>query len=448
MSELLAPSADLEPAPAQLAVQALGALGGALTGLILALDRLDRTRGLLYGVLDTLPQGVAIYDPDHRLIAANASYTQAFDAIGAPLSQGMSYEAILGRLAASGMFPSAGDREKEWVAEQLNLQPGDSSQREQVLSDGRIMRVANQRLSDGVLVTAVSDITAHRRQAEELAAARAAADVASRAKDEFLAIMSHEFRTPLNGILVASELLRSHPLPEGQADLVGVIHSSGEGLNRLVGDLLDVVSLDAERLDVAPAPFDLRSGVTAIFDLFAPQARDKRLAATLRFGRECDGAVFGDERRLKQILAALLSNAVKFTDRGEISISITRREQQVSFAVIDTGVGFDEADARRIFERFEQGDPSATRRHGGAGLGLMIARALATRMGGSIEAASAPGAGSVFTLVLPLPRHDPLSSHQERPSADLEAMRAEDRPTGHELGGWRIRRPIGPASLA
>ena len=253
-----------------------------------------------------------------------------------------------------------------------------------------------------------SDITDQKRERHsQLVAARDAAEAANRAKSEFLANMSHEIRTPLNGVLGIAEVLTRTSLSGEQRQLVGVIRRvQGELLNGLLTDLLDLARVEAGSVDLRPEPVRLGELLASVRDLFAGAAQAKGLQLRAAIDPAAEGLVDCDPQRLRQVLGNLLNNAVKFTESGEVILRVTRGGDRVSFEVRDTGAGFDEAQKATIFQRFRQADNSATRKHGGAGLGLAICSDYVRLMGGDLDCESAPGEGSVFRFALDLPLRD------------------------------------------
>ena len=243
--------------------------------------------------------------------------------------------------------------------------------------------------------------------AARLNEAQREADAANRAKTVFLANMSHELRTPLQGLLGMLGLIKEAPLTPAQQDQLKAANDCARHLLAVLGDILDVTRMEAGGLSIAPEPLQLGALVRELEALSRPQAAAKRLA--LHFGIDDDvpGWVLADPTRLRQILLNLLSNALKFCDRGQVGCQLRRGvgplgEDLLMFEVSDTGPGIDAQTQARLFQRFSQGDASTSRRHGGAGLGLEISRRLARAMGGDIHVQSAPGQGARFTLALPL----------------------------------------------
>ena len=284
-----------------------------------------------------------------------------------------------------------------------------------------------------------------------LVEAKAAAEDASRAKTDFLANMSHEIRTPLNGVIGIVDSLRRTEMTPEQREMVELIQGAGVTLERLVSDILDVSKIEAGRLDLEARQFDLDEALEGIIDLAHSRAAEKGLTFEARQGVGARGVFMGDSTRIGQIATNLLSNAVKFTATGGVTVEwdVAGEEEGegvLTFVVSDTGVGFDAHAGARLFQRFNQADSSITRRFGGTGLGLSICRSLAEMMGGSIEARSTPGQGSVFTVTLPLPRvvaleeYDGLGGPVEAgpapvymPERALRILLAEDHPTNQRV---------------
>ena len=237
---------------------------------------------------------------------------------------------------------------------------------------------------------------------QELRSARDAAESASSAKSQFLAVMSHELRTPLNAVLGMAELLAVTPLDTRQRRLVAQVRAAGRSLAALIGDVLDLSRIEAGHLAVTLAPFSLRAMVDEAVGLFEDEARSRGLQLQVQVDAAVPERVLGDALRTRQILVNLLSNALKFTRRGQVLVSVAPTDDGVRIAVADTGEGIDPAVLPYIYDAFRQGDGSSTRRFGGAGLGLTIARHLCQLLGGQIDVASRPGQGSTFWFALPL----------------------------------------------
>ncbi|MCB5185877.1 response regulator [Methylobacillus gramineus] len=228
---------------------------------------------------------------------------------------------------------------------------------------------------------------------------------ASQYKSEFLANMSHELRTPLNSSLILAKLLsdnREGNLNEEQVRFAQTIYSAGNDLLNLINDILDISKVEAGKLELAPEHVAISSLSDSLNSIFSPLAMQKKLGFTVTVASEVPAKLFTDRQRLEQILKNLLANAIKFTDRGHITLNIeTNSAGHMTFAVQDSGIGIDASFHNSIFAPFRQVDGTSSRRYGGTGLGLSISRNLATLLGGSISVSSSPGQGSTFTLTLP-----------------------------------------------
>ncbi len=254
------------------------------------------------------------------------------------------------------------------------------------------------------LLTAAALLFRQWRMTGHLRLARRRAEDANRAKSEFLANMSHEIRTPLNGVVAMADALSRRSLDTAEHEMVEIIRSSGVTLERLLSDILDSAKIEAGQVTIENAPFSLGHAVKDIAALWSSKVEDGPVALVVDLDPALERMVVGDVVRVRQILANLVSNALKFTTAGAVTLSVEPvGDDRVRFSVTDTGEGFDAEQKARIFTRFQQADGSITRRFGGTGLGLAISRELAELMGGELDCDSTPGQGSRFWFELPLP---------------------------------------------
>ena len=251
------------------------------------------------------------------------------------------------------------------------------------------------------------DITARKEVEQALVDSRQRAEAASQAKSRVLATVSHEFRTPLNGILGLTGLLAETDLTPDQETYARAVHSSGEALLALVDDMLDFSKIEAGRLDLRAEPTDLEALLQEIVELLAGRAHVKGIDLAAEIARDVPSTVMVDPARLRQVLINLAGNGVKFTDSGGVTLSSHVAEGgAIVFAVADTGPGVPPGEADRLFDEFEQMDTALSRRHGGAGLGLAISQRIVRRMGGEIIVVPRGGGGSIFSFSLMLPAPD------------------------------------------
>jgi len=252
------------------------------------------------------------------------------------------------------------------------------------------------------------DITERKEAEAALLRAKEAAEAADRAKSEFLAIVSHELRTPINAIIGFSKMLFSTNLNLDQREQVEMINSSGLALEKIIADILNLSKIDSGKIDIEHAPFSLRNCVQDICAFFAPKARSLALSLDSKVDAGVPDIVNSDESRIRQILTNLLGNALKFTERGGVSLEVScargeptepgsrRRVARLFFAVKDSGIGIPAEKLDHLFLPFSQVDTSSTRRRGGTGLGLIISKRLCELMGGTISVESRPNEGSTF----------------------------------------------------
>jgi PAS domain S-box-containing protein len=378
--------------------------------LAVAVEHAATARTQLLEAIEAISEGFVLFDAHDRLVLNNSRFVEFYAPSAYAIRPGASFREMLTEAVRVGQVPTA-DRDAEaWIDWRLKIHLTQAEPLEMKLGDGRWMSISERRTQEGGVVGIYADITALKQREEELsllvdrlAVARDEAQEANRAKSRFLATMSHELRTPLNAILGIADMIREEAEDAGQTDLVdplGRINRAGRHLLQLINDVLDLSKIEAGRLEVQPENVRLPGFVADI----ATTVQQLAARNANRFVCDCPadaGGVLADPMRLRQVLLNLLGNAAKFTERGEVRLTVRGDGKRVHFIVADTGIGIAPDQLDRLFDEFTQADTSTTRRYGGTGLGLAISRRLCRMMGGEIEVESAPGKGSTFTAWLP-----------------------------------------------
>jgi len=397
-------------------------------------------------LLDLLPSGIIVVDPEtHTIVDANPA---AIRMIGTPREQ------IVGRLCHRFVCPA--EMGKCPITD-LGMKI-ENSDRELLNAENEavsIVKTVVPMMLDGreYLVENFIDVTDRKRMEAELLKAKEAAEDANRLKSEFLANMSHEIRTPMNGVIGMTDLLADTVLSKEQTEYVAAVKSSAESLLNVINDILDFSKIEARKLELETLDFNLRSSLGNILQTLAFRASEKGLELAFRVPPTVPDAVVGDPGRLRQVIVNLVSNAVKFTNRGEVVLSVTSEldgesEVCLHFAITDTGIGIPLEKQQRIFAPFSQADASMTRRYGGTGLGLSISARLVEMMAGRIWLESEVDKGSTFhfTVRFGLQQGQQVRRLPEEPAflEGLKVLVVDDNATNRRileemLRNWRMR---------
>lgn len=367
-------------------------------------EDLDNTRNLLNKVFDSLPELIFLKDSDGRFVFVNRAFADLYSTTPQKVYGATLEELHWHRPEEAARFRLA---DRKVIATKRPVTTDDT----RTAPDGRLLWFHTTKLpfetSGGALYVlgVATDITERKAYETELRDQRNAAEEANRVKSPFLGVMSHEIRTPMNAIIGLTELLIAGQTNEGQRELLFKVKSSAEALTEILSDILDISQLEAGNLTISTAATDLKQLVTNVFELNRSTAEAKNIEYTLSLDDRLPPQIECDAARLRQVLSNLLTNALKFTETGSVSMYVhigKQADQKLQFVITDTGIGIPAALHQRIFKPFVQADNSNTRRFGGIGLGLAISQRIVHAMGGSIVVDSMPGRGSTFTVTIPL----------------------------------------------
>ncbi len=350
-----------------------------------------------------LPDGLVVYGPNYEVLFANERSRRDFKATLEALEGGATFlEASVAGILA--LYPDLPRDVALETARALHDRYDAGLSTELETPSGRIVQVVARRMSNGNRLMVGADVTELRMREEEVRSARDAAEKANQAKTTFLANISHEIRTPLNAVLGMAQVLESGSLSSEQKEQVAAIIESGKTLLATLNDVLDLSKIESGRFEICPVEEDPRLILNRVHRLWEPMARERDLGFALNIDPALPDRLRFDPVRVTQCTANLISNALKFTPRGRVTVDVGFESAApgepcaVTIAVRDTGIGMDREIVDKLFQPFEQGDASISRRFGGTGLGLVICRQLAELMGGTVTVESERGVGSCFTF--------------------------------------------------
>ncbi|MBL8385476.1 MAG: PAS-domain containing protein [Burkholderiales bacterium] len=376
---------------------------------------------MLRETVEHMPVGVLVVDKRLNILAFNDRLIALLGLPAGSIAPGDSMEKYYRLNAERGEY-GAGDVD-ELVRSRVALaRRAEAHCFERTRADGTVIEVRGTPAPGGGFVTVYTDVTARREESRRLVEAREHAESAARAKSDFLATMSHEVRTPMNGVLGIAELLLDTALSAEQRDYVETIQRSGHALLEILNDILDLSKIEAGKLDIEAVAFDPVTALNDVVALSAPRASSKGLLLAGDVDAAVPRDVFGDPGRLRQVLTNLVGNSIKFTEGGEVRVaarvvSEVEDEIMLAYTVTDTGIGMTPEQQQKLFQPFSQADASTTRRFGGTGLGLAICLRLVQAMGGAFAVRSAPGEGSTFEFTLRCKRAPAGASRAEAAEA-------------------------------
>ena len=407
-----------------------------------ASEALNRSEDTLRTAIGAIDEAFALYDPDDRLVFCNERYREIHGPAAERVVPGALFQDIERHAALCGLYPDAMPPLDTWVGDWVHRRRSGAPVMELRTSAGRWLRVIDRATTSGHVVSVAVDVT-------DLKHATEAAQAANRTKSDFLANMSHEIRTPMNGVIGMTDLLLGTGLDEEQREYAETVKNSANALLELIDDILDFSKIEAGKLDIEIIDFDLRVLLGDITDLLSVRAAQKGLELACVIAPEVPSLLRGDPGRVRQVLLNLMGNAVKFTAKGEVVVSVSLVAQtddavRMRMEVRDTGIGIAADDLPTLFSPFTQADASTTRRFGGTGLGLSIARRLIELMDGNVGVDSVVGVGSTFWFELPFALQTGSAGIQRASAIDLAGKRmlvVDDSETtlkvlGTLLRGW------------
>lgn len=355
--------------------------------------------------LDNMSDGLFMLDSDLRFKVFNEQY---IDILGIPkrlFEIGKPIRGVLEAAAKDGFY-GPGDLDEQINTRIQHFENDEFVEIEINTTNDRTVTLKKTPLASGGSVSVVSDITKRKKMEIDLRQAQEDAELASKAKADFLATMSHEIRTPMNGVMTMADILDQTRLTGDQREMTRTIRQSAEALLTVINDILDFSKIEAGKLAIERVPFDMTDLIEGVLDLLAPRAEARGLMLLQDLAEPLPQRLVGDGNRVRQILLNLGGNATKFTEEGHVTVRVRKvpsdgQAYLLRFEIIDTGIGMTEEQVANLFQAFSQAESSTARRFGGTGLGLAISKRLTEMMGGNIGVTSEPGVGSTFWFELP-----------------------------------------------
>jgi signal transduction histidine kinase/DNA-binding response OmpR family regulator len=356
--------------------------------------------GKIAAAVACIPEALVLWDENDRLMFHNEQYLHLCPRVADLIEVGASFEFLVRESIKRGQFIIEGDPE-EWIARRMEFHRRCEGYSEQQLDTGEWVRMSERRAPWGGIICIRSDLTPLKQREIELRAAKEQAEAATAAKSRFLAVISHEMRTPMNGVLGLAQSLARGSLTSRQRSHVETIISSSRALVGLLDDILDISRIEQGQLQIETRPVQLRATLDEIVHLFEAMAKQKDLALSARVADDVPSAVLADPLRLRQILINLVNNALKFTQAGFVEIGADAAGAgRLRLTVKDSGPGIDARGLDTLFQPFSRIEPAGAMGLEGAGLGLAICKQLAEAMGGCVGVESRVGGGSVFWVEL------------------------------------------------